>query len=201
MRYGIDLDNCLADFTTHHIQVIKELTGKQLPPRSNTYPAVWAYHKPTLTPAEDSKVWEFIKTSNFWLDIPPMPKGELALELLSAKRFAGDAIYFITSRPGLKAKLLSEYWLYNHGFGGATVLIVDSDSAKGLLARALKLDVFIDDKPGNVEAVARQADPSCKIYLVDAPYNRTFNEKDHLIIRIPSAYDAIVEQEPLRVAA
>lgn len=150
-------------------------------------------------PDEDA-VWKVILNSTFWLDLAPLPGAEDTLQLLSARRYAGDQIYFITTRPGLKAKLLTEFWLRNWGFSNPTVLIAGNEAAKGKLARALKLDLFIDDKPENCEAVARAADPSARVCLVDAPYNRQFDSQDLVIERVPSALVALTIKETLDAA-
>lgn len=204
MNYGIDIDGVLANFTDNYAALLTAKTGIEFPKNSSTWPTVWYWERAAGVVKDDENfVWkEGILATTFWLDLEPLPGAEPTLELLSAKRYAGDQVYFITTRPGKKAKLLTEYWLRNWGFANATVLIAGSEAAKGQLAAALKLDVFIDDKPENCEAVARAVDPSCKVFLVDAPYNRQFREEDLVITRVASAYDALTfTKEPLRVAA
>lgn len=211
MKYGVDVDNVLAAFSEGFIDLIKARTGKQLPPVSDVFPDVWAFHKPYITPLEETDLWGVIGSSNFWLDLKPMAYAEMTLQLLSAKRYNGDEIYFITSRSGAKAKLLTEWWLRNWGYDGATVLIVDSDHAKGELARALKLDVFVDDKPGNCERVVQATKQQvaydglmsmepfyeypCRVCLVDAPYNRDADMVG--VERVPSAWAALTPSQEL----
>lgn len=206
----------LADFNTAFIHLIKQHTGKQLPPVSDTFPDTWGYDKPHCTSAQSSAMWEEIKNSYFWLNLNPLPGAEATLDRLAQRQFAGDNVYFITSRPGKKAKLLTEYWLRNWGMGPSTVLIVDSEAAKGEIAHALKLDLFIDDKPENCTAVLESTEVRhvdldicdtqvwytypCKVYLVDAPYNRAF--KDSAITRVGSAMEALTfKLESLDAAA
>lgn len=196
-------DGVIANFTDSYAELLTKRTGIVFPKNSSSWPKEWYWDRAAGVQKDDEKfVWGQIMDSNFWLDLSPLPGAEETLQQLSAKRFAGDQIYFITTRPGLKAKLLTEYWLTNWGFPNATVIIAGSEKAKGQLASALKLDVFIDDKPENCEQVAREADSNCRIFLVDAPYNRQFDETCLVITRVCSAMEALTfKLEPLDVAA
>lgn len=176
MRIGIDLDGCLVDFVTGHVARIKEITGKVIPTPVTT----WNY--PTLGPnpitkEQDRAVWQSItKDPLFWAGLPALPLAYETLRLLGNLRHEGHDIYFITSRPGVEAKLQSENWLREQGYFNPTVLL---SSDKGPLARGLKLDVFIDDKPENCEEVNdARTDPDetrhCRVFIVDALYNREF---------------------------
>lgn len=194
LRLGLDIDGCLADFNTGFIALIKQMTGIQLPVVSSTYPDVWNYHRAGgVTKEQDAVLWAKIKFSSFWQDLPALPGTAAALRNLANWRTAGHEIYFITSRPGQLAKYQTEEWLKVIGFSIPTVLIADSEAAKGDLARGLNLDAFIDDKPENCAAVLNatryglHCTPGenpivtdwaypCAVYLFDAPYNQTYND-------------------------
>lgn len=199
MNIGVDIDGVLANFTDSYAALLTKQTGIIFPKNSSTWPTEWYWDRAAgVQKPDENAVWDQIKSSTFWLDLAPLPGAEDTLQLLSARRYAGDQIYFITTRPGLKAKLLTEFWLRNWGFSNPTVLIAGSEAAKGQLASALKLDLFIDDKPENCEAVleatkkvieARTVEYPCKVCLVNAPYNQ--NMSDIRMYRVASALAAL----------
>ncbi len=194
-RWGIDIDGVLADFNTSFIALVRAQTGIQLPSPSATYPDLWAYHRAAgVTNAQDSALWEWIKLNpGFWEQLQPLPHAvETLATLRDMSSNLGANVYFITSRPGSGAKSATEYWLRNWGFHlGPTVCIAH---AKGPLVESLELDVFIDDRPENCldAKVAREA---CRVFIVDAPYNRLTD--NHLLNpmdygrRVRSALEAI----------
>lgn len=218
MIIGVDIDGVLANFTDAYAALLTAKTGIEFPKNSSSWPTEWYWERAAgVNKADETAVWkDGILSTNFWANLPRLPLAEQTLDLLMLKRWEGDQVYFITTRPGKKAKLLTEAWLQRWGFLTPTVLIAGSEAAKGQLAKALKLDVFIDDKPENceqvIEATKQQVaydgmmsmepfyEYPCKVFLVDAPYNRTPQPAG--IIRVSSALDALNYQESvLNVAA
>jgi len=199
MNIGVDIDGVLADFNTPFIALIKKMTGRELPQPSATYPDVWAYHiAGGVTPEENAKLWDYISNSDWVTRHQPTPTGEAALEELNFLAATGYAnVYFITNRGGAHAKRQTEAWLTFYGMKNPTVLIANSDAAKGQLAAGLKLDVFIDDKPENCAHVVDatksvgffDTDYPCEVFLVDAPYNRDFEMRG--VTRVVSALQAL----------
>ncbi len=172
MKLGIDVDGVLADFNTAFIERIIAITGKDLfPPRPFDIP-VWDYPQYYgYTEAEISAVWARIKAdSYFWARLPVYPDTHDVLKLL-ARRYSGDDIYFITSRPGIYAKQQTETWLRIHEcYDRPTVLI---SGAKGLCADALGLDKYIDDHWENCVDVARLG--TTQTYLLSRPWNAEYD--------------------------
>lgn len=185
MRLGCDIDGCIADFNTAFMALIYKQTGIALPPVSLTYPDVWSYHRAGgVTKEQDHALWAEIKDSAFWATLPALAGAQATLALLQDMRYAGHHIYFITSRPGEYAKLLTEDWLVQHGFRNPTVLIANR---KGPVALGLELDVFIDDKIENcIDVLEAGVD---HVFLVNRPYNSTFSRSR--IWRVPEALDAV----------
>lgn len=188
-RIGLDLDGVLADFNHGYIDLIRTELGIQLPKPSATYPDVWNYERAAgITSSQENKLWNRIKTSEFWGTLHPLQETPYVLDVLSRLRFGGHDIYFITSRPGQKSKLLSERWLSLSGMNNPTVLTVKGEKEKGFAAKALQLDIFIDDKPENLYEAVREW-PKVKAYLLDQPYNQEaemFLPGERFIIRVPT---------------
>lgn len=186
MNIGVDIDGVLADFNSSYIKLIFQKSGVQLPMPGPDYPNEWNYTKSRIRNKDLNAVWDEIKATHFWDTLGPEPLLLETIELLLERRSLGDDIYFITSRPGLRAKFYTERWLIGHGMLVPSVLIAEHAEAKGHLARGLALDVFIDDKPDNIDAITHA---DCVCYLVDRPYNRKFSGYN----RVPSALAALEE--------
>lgn len=210
MKFGIDIDGVLANFTDHYAKLITEECGVHFPPNSNTWPTVWYWEREVLIPQFgkeeatriEKAVWAKINSSSFWRELPTLPGAKEAFERMKELRYAGHQIYFITQRPGAFAKFQTEGWFASNGFPSATVLVADDEQHKGALAAALGLDIFIDDKPANCVAIASVLPDTCRVMLVSAPYNVEFF--DARIERVPHLNVALrraVEENDVQLAA
>jgi len=154
MRLGIDVDGVLANFNAAYIDLCVQVTGKDLfPPRpfdtlTWNYPKTYGY-----TQDDTTAVWNSIKSNPvFWETLAPYEDTEESLRLLGARSRSTDDVYYVTSRPGINAKRQTETWLRKNGLQDRpTVLIC---TPKGLMARALDLDAYIDDRWENAQEVA-----------------------------------------------
>lgn len=170
MRIGFDVDGVLADFYVGYEKLIVKMTGEnRFPPLDPIMgPAVWdwpQYHGYTEEQVADA--WKVIGSrTGFWSSAPPLP-GMADLQAQIHDLYMDHDIYFITARGGPAAKTETELWLQVGGVSVPTVLI---SSAKGPIAKALKLDYYIDDKFENVEDVIHQS-PATKAFLLHKNYN------------------------------
>lgn len=169
--YCIDVDGCLADFNTAFGRLMEQVSYDQVTvPR--TPPTKWNwiedYHKDVVNDA-----WKYVKTSGvFWRDLMSLPGTDWMLERLNDLSKAGHCVYFVTSRPGHRAKIQTEEWLEAYGAVRPTVLISHD---KGHTARGLHAHMFVDDKPENHLDVLRQCGSSCRCVLLDQPWNQDWN--------------------------
>ena len=195
MRIGFDIDGVLANFTTAFIQETIRIAGKNLfLPEDSRNPPDWNYHLTRgYTEEEIKPVFASIAASpNFWLDLKEEPGcSTLRMCILDLQRF--HDVYFVTNRQGEDAKWQTEQWLLLHlGIERPTVLI---SKEKGLVARALKLDCYLDDNLENANDVVLRTlpspvkilcgvpsckslpqpddSPSCRTYLLDRSYNQS----------------------------
>jgi len=191
MRLGFDVDGVLCDFNTAFILKVVKETGRDLfPPRPFDIPC-WAYPQYYgYTEAEETAIWNRIeKDSTFWFNLPTYADTTKSLGAINDRMRWGDDVYFITSRPGYTAKVQTEQWLSRWMPGALlrqnTVLI---SGHKGLCARALNLDAYIDDRDRNALDVATT---STRTFLLDRPWNRELDEKAHGIERVTSVEEML----------
>lgn len=175
MRIGVDIDGVLANFNSAYIAKCIAVTGRDLfPPRpfdivTWEFPESYGYTK-----AEVSAVWASIKESlNFWFSLKPYFDTQTSLEMLCARQDTyKDEVYFITARPGTEVKFQTERWLEVYAPFNAWTPTVLISSQKGMCAKALELDMYIDDRLENVYDV-REKSYNTSVYLMDRTWNQT----------------------------
>ena len=176
MRIGFDCDGPLVLFEPNMVDLIVRVTGRNLfppdfPPING--PAEWDWWAPLgYTREELNRVWDVIKASpSFWYSLPPAAGCESLAFVLRDLEHKHD-VYFITNRMGLRAKRQTEAWLCDHlPYDPDITPTVLLASAKGAVAKALKLDIYLDDNLDNAKDVLRES-PKTRMYLLDRSYNQ-----------------------------
>ena len=177
MKIGIDVDGVLADFNKAFIDRTVQVVGKDLFPIRPFDIPCWDYPQHFgYTNPECSTVWENVKQDDtFWYQLFPY---DGVPEFLSQLNSAEHDIYFITNRPGVYVKSQTESWLEFHNFGlqteafsYPTVLI---SAEKGLCAKALGLDLYIDDRTENCLDVNHMS-PKTRVVMLARPWNTEQN--------------------------
>lgn len=178
MKIGIDVDGVLADFNSEFIKRCVAVTGKDLFPARPFdiptwhYPQHFGYSEAEMA-FPNGPVWaHVIDDPTFWYQLFPY---DGVPEFLSQLDSSQHDIYFITNRPGVTAKMQTENWLEFHNFGlqtdafsYPTVLI---STEKGLCAKALGLDLYIDDKTENCMDV-NHVSPKTRTIMLARPWNK-----------------------------
>ena len=181
-------DGVLANFYEAYEKLIIDISGEDRFGQArwpNQYPQSWnwpedhfGYSKETM-----AQVWNVIRSSNnFWIKLNPMPRYNDYLDWLSQAQ--SHEIYYVTDRSGVCPKQQTEDWFDYHSIPYATVLI---SKHKGLIAKGLGLDLYIDDKGENIEDVEDDS-PETKAVLISRPYNDSFRVKyraDTLLEALP----------------
>jgi 5'(3')-deoxyribonucleotidase len=173
MRIGIDVDGVLANYNPDFIARIIAVTGNDLfPPQPFDIPC-WNY--PQHYGYTDVEVMQAVQTIHddptFWYNLAPYAD---ARDFLGKLNSHWHDIYFVTHRGGKEAKKQTEDWLEYQGFGAETnalslpTVLISAD--KGAIAKALKLDLYIDDKQENCLDV-NATSPSTKMVMMARTWN------------------------------
>lgn len=167
MQIALDIDGCLADFTSSYAKRLVKVTGENLFPTPLTIPC-WDWDKHYGYSAEQiAATWEAIaKDKLFWFKLEAIPDPEVFIRINVLSK--DNPVYFITNRMGLNCKQQTEKWLYERGINYPTVIIAGN---KRPIIEALKIEFFIDDRLETMNELAGLRKPH--FYLKDTTYNQT----------------------------
>ena len=174
-KLGIDVDGVIAEFFTIYEMITVQLTGRNLfPDRQGAAPPTWNWPQYYgYTNEEMKQVWVWIREHPyFWRDAQPMPKATHLTSRLAFRFPFPDDVYFITDRPSPGAKRITEDWIQYHFKWRNPTVLISTGQSKGLLAKGLSLDIFVEDKLENALDVAHATEGRCQSFLLDRPYNR-----------------------------
>lgn len=189
---AFDLDDVLCNFIKEFVRMSNAKMGR---PPLDIIPVDWEWSNCGWSKEEIADLWKDIaNTENFWMTLEPMPGINWRALLYLEKR---HNLVFPTARAlskGYPVGLQSADWLSKQ-FGLCYPAVFVS-SSKGELAKVLKYDYFIDDRPKNVIDV-KLAVPTCKVFLQDSGHNQAFQEKTYGIVRVKHVNDFmnIIEKE------
>lgn len=190
MRWGVDIDGVLSVFDRAYSALLGQIDPSlsaaleaALPPKD----WYWTAKVPGLTPAHEKEAWRQIEDSEcFWLDCVPYPETEEFLGILQGLTVNPCiAVYFLTARLGVTAKVQTEWWLEERGFSRPTVLICPG--SKRPIINALELDLIIDDRPDTIVDLQAHS-PQAMVYCQD----RTWNQQIDAQHRVGSPLDMLV---------
>jgi hypothetical protein len=137
LRLGIDVDGVVAHFRS----AFRALAQRELGISAEDVEG-------ELSKADVDRLWKSVAVaSNWWVDIPAYEPEQLARLYTLARRGRWE-VFFLTSRPlsaGDAVQLQTQVWLERHGFLLPSVLTTPA-GARGEVARALRLDLALDDR-------------------------------------------------------
>ena len=195
MRFGIDLDGVIANFTGRIIEITNSIWPGRL--RPDFVPDNWDYVG-TFTKEEWNEVWARVKaTPFFWQGAGSLPgmedlqnfllqrSGEYAGKVIPSYSLGGrgtrDEIYFITARlatVGESPLVQSSNWLATYGCwprdGYSTVIPVAEAKHKKQLFEGLGLKLMLDDYAPTVAELNEIE--GMHAYVLDQPWNRYATE-------------------------
>jgi hypothetical protein len=170
LRLGFDVDGVLADFRTAFRAVAAQLAP-------HAFDAVSPSQSEAPLSADDvRRVWDHIaRTSNWWMQTEAYEPDQIA-RLYGLARSAGWEVFFLTKRPpsaGDSVQFQTQWWIERCGFYLPSVLTVPG--SRGDVARALRLDLIVDDQLINCVEVVSAA--TTKAILMQRTANAA--ERDH----------------------
>jgi hypothetical protein len=137
LRLGFDVDGVLADFRT----AFNTLAGAELGDRRQID------GEANLSKADIERLWKAVaRVPNWWADLPAYESDQIARLYKLSRQWRWE-VFFMTSRPpsaGDTLQLQTQVWLERHGFYLPSVLTAPA-LARGEIARALRLDLVVDD--------------------------------------------------------
>ena len=137
LRIGLDVDGVLADFRSAFHALAKSELGDTR--RADI--------EANLSKGDIERLWRAVaRLANWWAALPAYEPDQVA-RLYALSRQCRWEVFFMTSRPpsaGDAVQLQTQAWLEQHGFYLPAVLTAPA-GARGELARALRMDLVVDD--------------------------------------------------------
>jgi|SRR5215831_5311702 len=164
LKVGLDMDGCLADFIGAFRNESALVLGRQILGE----PENWDFSN-WMSQEEMDRVFHRIHNIRNWFQnfVQPLPYVAMFL-----RRYCQEnEVYFISTRSeglGDPVQVQTQNWLRSVYVEFPTVIITKH---KGEVAAALRLDVFLDDKPENLEDI-KQHSPLTRLFLQDASHNQ-----------------------------
>jgi hypothetical protein len=165
MRIAFDMDGVLADLHASYVKAAQSLfpdldratiasgdVGASPPEDEREAPTEIPVAPPPLPVSrrQSEAIWSHLTSQeHFWESLAEIEEGSVArLAALSDER--GWDVLFITSRPSSRGRTVqrqTQRWLQAKGFAMPAAYVVHG--SRGQVARALALDVVVDDRANN----------------------------------------------------
>ncbi len=167
MTLGLDIDGVLANFNQSYIALASKRLNR---PIATHEPEEWNYllNRGVLL-EEETKLWEWIEDNPQWWEELSGYEENISAAFCIPQEVD---VYYISSRP-TPALRHTKNWLKRMNLGEAAVILTYE---KGPVARALKLDYFIDDRPENCLEV-KGCHSSCHVTMLSRPWNQHYQRE------------------------
>jgi len=197
MKLGFDIDGIVANTPLSMVMYINEKFNLNLTEDVFKHPDVFS-NTYVGDPEENEEIArvmleEVVLNAGRMLDI------EIYKDAVGAirKLFRQHSIHFITSRPESQHQVTID-WMRKHRIPFTTVHSLGSDGpgggkvGKGKIGRALNLDFFIDDAPGNLPDFYRYKKRWRKgIALFTRPWNKDITIDEGMFLRF-NEWDEVI---------
>jgi GNAT superfamily N-acetyltransferase len=141
LRVGFDVDGVIADFRAAFAAIAGRTLDRSVEPLRDPEQSVDG-----LSARDIHRVWKTITaTANWWTTLVPYEPHQIE-RLYMLSRTLGWEVFFLTTRPateGDTVQFQTQWWLEQYGFYLPSVITIPG--GRGVLATALRLDLFVDD--------------------------------------------------------
>lgn len=168
MKFGIDLDGVVVDFTTDWRNCYAEAFGVLVPASHGWNALVDLTHF-----GSSEEFFDWLSTTECWMNSDPLPG---AIETLWKLHDDGHHIAIITSKPPWAIPRTLQ-WLANHDIPLKEIHITGG----GIKKSSVVCDVYVDDSPINLRELHENRPESTVIQVVQ-PWNEQENCKADLQI-------------------
>lgn len=111
-------------------------------------------------------------TNTVFLSMCPPING--TVEAVNTLKSKGHEVHILTARAEGEESNTIE-WLNKHGYEVDSVTHIGFGSCKGVVGKAMGLDVFVDDHTYNIDSMLEHTD--AKVYLINKPWNIDYYNK------------------------
>jgi len=181
MRILVDVDDTLAEFTPHWLDLISDILGKKHVPEDFDTWLIDALYPEDIREA----IWDRVDTSPGFIRNLPMIDG--ATEALHELRQVGKVLAITAPHIGPYWFYERALWLKDRGFKRATMGFI---AAKEII----QADVFIDDNPDHINNW-KAAYPQGLALLFDRPNTRNFETAGIRVYSWDEAIDAVLSYQ------
>lgn len=159
---GLDADGVLLDFRGHFQKRLSERVGYQVPISESEYDSFLLLDAAAKMAGE-----EMLRDPSFWSSMPPLPGAREAVRKLRALSI--DIVVITAPWESCAEWLMARKICLRRNFGIPPEDILSSSGKRKDLVG--NLDVFVEDKPDNLERWSAR-NPHGFGILMDQPYNR-----------------------------
>jgi len=175
-KIGIDCDGVICCFNTYFSTLLRQLYGNHIPILKNKELVSnwnwWENSVMPLTKEQIDKGWEiFDADPDSWVKFDPVNQEHWERFVKELNDNPLFDIYFITARRNTgnaSAMKKTVQWLEEHGWKNPQVIVGEN---KGLICKALGIDIMIDDSGRNCADILEVSKNTTPI-LMDYPHSR-----------------------------
>lgn len=169
MKIGIDIDDCLATYTSVFLQRVHQYYGIEVPITAMNGPSAKTEDYGFISKQQARQLLTLDRQDRILINLSTYPGCVTAVNNLANNH----QVHLVTSRDNYEQKLLKAHtkdWLQEHGF---IYHNLEFSQDKGELAKRLDLELFIDDSLKFAKQAIAYGIP---VILFAQPWNQNYHQ-------------------------